>query len=91
VIALRVVIEGRVQGVGFRAWTAREARRRGLTGYVRNRADGAVEAVFRGGDATVLEMVEVCRKGPRLSIVSSLTTAPHPMEPWSDFAILPEV
>jgi acylphosphatase len=59
-----VVIEGRVQGVFFRASCAREARRLGLGGFVRNRADGAVEAEFEGPPEEVEAMVAWCRKGP---------------------------
>jgi acylphosphatase len=49
--AAHVRIVGRVQGVGYRAWTVDEARRRGLSGWVRNRSDGDVEAVFSGPPA----------------------------------------
>ena len=67
--ALRLLISGRVHGVGFRAFVEREAMRRGLRGWVRNRRDGRVEALLIG-DATALgEMEEACRRGPRLSRV----------------------
>jgi acylphosphatase len=62
--AARVRITGRVQGVGYRAWTVDEARRRGLSGWVRNLADGDVEAVFSGSAATVDDMIAACRRGP---------------------------
>lgn len=62
--AVRVRIHGRVQGVWFRGWTQREARALGLDGWVRNRADGTVEAVFRGPASAVAAMVERCRQGP---------------------------
>lgn len=61
---VRAVIGGRVQGVGYRAWTQSEARRRGLSGTVRNRRDGSVEAVFSGAPASVEAVLEACRKGP---------------------------
>jgi acylphosphatase len=61
---LRLRISGRVQGVGFRAFVAEEAEARGLTGWVRNRADRSVEAVLAGEDRIVDEMVEICRRGP---------------------------
>lgn len=61
---VRVVIEGRVQGVWFRGWTIDEARRRGLRGWVRNRMDGSVEAVFAGDAEHVDDMVHACRDGP---------------------------
>ena len=59
-----VVVRGRVQGVGYRAFVEDEAARRALAGWVRNRRDGTVEALF-SGDATVIEdMISACRKGP---------------------------
>jgi acylphosphatase len=68
----RVVIRGRVQGVGFRAWTEHEAMRRALDGWARNRRDGSVEAVFAGPADTVADMIEACRRGPPLSRVDAL-------------------
>lgn len=61
---VQVVIRGEVQGVGYRFWTQAEARRLGLTGHVRNRADGSVEALFSGPDSEVSAMIEACRRGP---------------------------
>ncbi len=63
-IARHVVITGRVQGVGYRQWTAFEAGRAGLAGFVRNRVDGSVEALFAGNEADVTAMLERCRRGP---------------------------
>jgi acylphosphatase len=63
-IVRRVVIRGRVQRVGYRAWTEHMALQRGLEGWVRNRADGSVEAVFAGPATVVEAMVEACRRGP---------------------------
>ena len=63
-IRKRVVVEGRVQGVGFRASCARRAREAGVHGSVRNRHDGCVEAVFEGADEAVDAMVAWCRCGP---------------------------
>ena len=60
----RVVITGRVQGVFFRDSTRREAARRGVAGWVRNRGDGAVEAVFEGPPDEVEALVAFCRRGP---------------------------
>lgn len=61
---VHVMLRGRVQGVGYRAWCAREAEARGLLGWVRNRRGGAVEAVF-GGEAQAVEaMLTACRAGP---------------------------
>ena len=60
----RLVIEGRVQGVWYRGWTEETARALGLDGWVRNRHDGTVEAVFQGSPETVARMIESCREGP---------------------------
>jgi len=73
--SVRVRIEGRVQGVWFRAWTSQEAVRRGLRGWVRNRADGSVEAHFAGPSALVDEMVAACRTGPPHARVEGLISA----------------
>lgn len=59
-----VVIRGRVQGVGYRAWTEVTALQRGLQGWVRNRRDGSVEALFAGLEQAVTAMIEDCRRGP---------------------------
>jgi acylphosphatase len=63
-IIRHVIVHGRVQGVGFRAFVEGEALARGLEGWVRNRRDGSVEAVFMGDEVTVAEMVAACRRGP---------------------------
>jgi acylphosphatase len=60
----RVVIRGRVQGVGFRDWTRHVARGRGIEGWVRNRKEGSVEAVFAGPSESVSGMISACRNGP---------------------------
>jgi acylphosphatase len=57
-------ITGRVQGVGYRAWVTLTARRLGLRGWVRNRADGSVEALVIGADDPVAAIIEACREGP---------------------------
>lgn len=71
--SVRVVIRGRVQGVWFRAWTQQEAQRRGLAGWVRNRADGSVEAFFHGPKGVVNDMMEACWSGPPSARVDHLT------------------
>jgi len=60
-----IIVRGRVQGVGYRAFVQHTALRLGLEGWVRNRRDGAVEAVLSGAEETVAAAVEACRKGPR--------------------------
>ena len=75
---VRVVIEGRVQAVWFRAWTTQEAQRRNLRGWVRNRSDGTVEALFSGAVADVDGMIEACGRGPPAARVAAITQ--HPAE-----------
>jgi len=67
-----VIISGRVQGVCFRMETQRTAKRIGVLGWVKNRFDGTVEAVFEGDKKQVDQIIEWCRKGPSLSVVSNL-------------------
>lgn len=82
-MAVRVRIRGRVQGVGYRYWTTDQAAALGLDGWVRNRADGSVEAVFAGDAAAVSEMVARCRAGPAFASVVEVdsTPEPDPVEP----------
>jgi acylphosphatase len=61
---LQVTIRGRVQGIGYRAWLEEQARASGLEGWVRNRRDGTVEALFSGRATVVADMVALCRHGP---------------------------
>ena len=68
---LSVTIRGRVQGVGYRAWVEYQARAIGLEGWVRNRSDGSVEALFAGPGRAVADMVALCRHGPPAARVDS--------------------
>ncbi len=80
---VRVIVSGRVQGVGFRDWTERQALARNLTGWVRNRIEGSVEAVFAGDDAHVSEMLDLVWEGPRAARVEGVEvfdTDEHPEE-----------
>ncbi len=70
--ARHVLMRGRVQDVGYRAWTEDTALKRGLQGWVRNRRDGVVEAVFVGPAAAVAEMIAACRQGPPGARVDSI-------------------
>jgi acylphosphatase len=69
----QVTITGRVQGVGYRAWVEHRARAHGLEGWVRNRRDGSVEALFAGPAEVVSEMVARCRHGPSSARVEAVT------------------
>jgi len=71
-VICHVIVHGRVHGVGFRAFVEYEAVARGLEGWVRNRRDGTVEAVFRGEETVVADMVETCRRGPFAARVDHL-------------------
>lgn len=74
-VIVLVVIRGRVQGVGFRAWTEMTAAEQRLEGWVRNRRDGSVEALFAGPEEAVLTMIDLCRAGPpgaRIAVIDQL-------------------
>ncbi|MDP6691132.1 MAG: acylphosphatase [Alphaproteobacteria bacterium] len=82
---VRVVIEGRVQGVWYRGWTVDTAEALGLCGWVRNRRDGSVEAVFSGPAAAVDAMLARCHQGPSAARIDSVTTAPWSGKVGPDF------
>jgi acylphosphatase len=83
------MIAGRVQGVGYRQWFAGEARSLGLTGWVRNRADGRVEAIISGQTDLVERLVAAAQRGPRLAAVSRIERHGVDDGNWPDFAIRP--
>ena len=90
---VRLVISGRVQGVGYRAWLAGRARQLGCTGWVRNRRDGSVEALVHAPSDMLSALVADCRQGPAAARVESVVLAePAPDELRfiaGDFAVLP--
>jgi acylphosphatase len=73
--AVRLRITGRVQGVGYRAWAIETAVRLGLRGWVRNRADGSVEALVVGSDNAVAAMIEAAREGPFAARVTDVAAS----------------
>lgn len=88
---VKALIEGRVQGVWYRGWTLETARRLGLSGWVQNRHDGSVQAVFSGPAETVDEMLKLCEEGPPSAYVSSVEHIPHNGPIEEGFRIRPSV
>lgn len=88
IACIKVIVKGRVQGVFFRAETKRAADRLNLGGYVKNREDGSVEALFQGDETRVHQMVEWCRTGPRSARVDQVDTeSAAPLSPCHGFEI----
>ena len=88
-IAIRIVVHGRVQGVGFRYFVFGEASRRSIRGYVRNKADGSVEIVACGESRTVGEFRTCVQSGPIHSIVEKFDVTPMPVsENYESFKII---
>lgn len=87
--SVHVVITGRVQGVGYRAWVEREAALNNLSGWVRNRRDGSVEAVIAGDDVKVAGLIEAMRAGPPGARVDGLDVAPRDGTVEPEFRVLP--
>jgi len=75
---LEAAARGYVQGVGYRAFVAREAQRLGLTGWVRNEADGSVRVVAEGGEAALLALLTALKRGPSEAEVSSVESVWRP-------------
>jgi acylphosphatase len=87
VVRRRVTVRGRVQGVGFRYAVERAARSRGVAGWVRNRHDGTVEAVFEGDAEAVESLVRLCREGPRGAEVDRADVVEEAAEGLAGFEI----
>jgi acylphosphatase len=77
ILVRRIVVEGAVQGVGYREFTRRAALRLNVSGWVRNRSDGAVEALVRGSPTCVEALIAEMRQGPRFAVVSGLHVIEH--------------
>lgn len=85
-----VRIHGRVQGVGFRVWTQHQAQLHGLKGWVRNRQDGSVEAVFSGPGEMVEVMLKACHEGPVgsfVQLVEPVDGADHELDSVKGFEV----
>ena len=93
----QVTIRGRVQGVGYRYWVEQQARAHGLEGWVRNRRDGSVEALFAGPEDVVSNMVASCRRGPSSARVATFDQRPGDADalnlrrPGERFSVLPTI
>jgi acylphosphatase len=87
VVRRRVVVRGHVQGVFFRGTVQREAERRDVAGWVTNRPDGAVEAVFEGSPDAVSAMVDFCKSGPRGADVAQVEANDEQPEGLSTFDV----
>lgn len=87
--SVRVRITGRVQGVWYRGWTVDRARELGLSGWVRNRRDGSVEAVFAGDEAAVDDMLARLREGPPAARVDDIAVTPAASPEEAEFRQLP--
>src|SRR5260370_42689637 len=91
----QVTMRGRVQGVGYRYWVEQQARARGLEGWVRNRRDGSVEALFAGPPDVVSGMIALCRRGPVSARVNAVEEEPagadalHLRRPRDRFSVVP--
>ena len=93
-VTRQIRVSGRVQGVGFRYALRDEALRLGVAGWVRNRADGSVEALAQGSAATVQALVDWARRGPpaaRVTRLEELPPAPEFDRPYSGFEHWPSL
>ena len=87
-MVLSVFVSGRVQGVGYREWTRRQAESLGVKGWVRNLDDGRVEAMLVGSAEALDQLIERMRKGPTYAAVADIATAPvTPEEKFSGFSV----
>jgi acylphosphatase len=89
VTTMRLIIAGRVQGVGFREFARREARALGLKGWVRNRADGSVEAVVMGPTQAIKDFVGKCTRGPLAAQVAHIDLERTDLPEETDFVFRP--
>lgn len=85
---VRVILEGRVQGVGFRWWTKREAIRLGLRGTVRNLSDGSVEVHAAGPGQTIASFLATLRRGPPGALVTRVLTVASAGDLPQDFRVI---
>jgi acylphosphatase len=84
---VHVKIYGFVQGIGFRSYVARFAKKLDIKGWVRNAKDGTVEAIFEGKEELINKMLDACRKGPDLASVSKIEVKEESPYGFRDFEI----
>jgi len=85
IVAVRIGIRGRVQGVGYRDWALRHAKALGLRGWVRNRRDGSVEALLIGAPVEVDRMIADCHRGPAMARVEAVSAEPEALAACDGF------
>ena len=88
-MGMRLTIQGRVQGVGYRAWAERQALRLGVQGWVRNRSDGSVEILAHGTQAALAAFEQLCREGPRAASVAGVARTEDDTEEHTGFSQRP--
>jgi acylphosphatase len=87
-MSIRVIISGDVQGVGFRTFISRHAKKSGIFGWVKNRQDETVEALFQGEEKKVELMIQLCKQGPETAWVENVDIFPTDSKEFTDFKIL---
>ncbi|GAB4517268.1 MAG: acylphosphatase [Amphiplicatus sp.] len=90
-VSVRLIVRGRVQGVGYRAWAQREAWAAGLDGWARNRSDGSVEALVCGAPERARAFIEKAWRGPPAARVTAIEEIRAEAPPEPGFRILPTV
>jgi acylphosphatase len=86
--AVKVIIYGKVQGVGFRNFIFLHAKKLNVKGYVKNSPDGTVEAVFEGDEDNINKMIELCKKGPERARVDKIDIKEIEINNYQDFKII---
>jgi len=86
--AVKVIIYGKVQGVGFRNFVFLHAKRLNIRGYVKNNPDGTVEAVFEGEENNINKMIELCKRGPERARVDKIDIKDIEIKNYQDFRII---
>ncbi|MFZ8800808.1 MAG: acylphosphatase [Candidatus Nanopusillus sp.] len=86
--AVKVIIYGKVQGVGFRNFVFLHAKKLNVRGYVKNNPDGTVEAVFEGNENNINKMIELCKKGPERARVDKIDIKEVEINNYQDFKII---